>query len=153
MRGRTVLTHGFRDTRTWTTTGQTVAEALLSDPGWAAYLGADRTGGLRPNAPVLVQATAHDELFPTYSARQVAADWCAQGADVTYRELRLPGVIRSASVSPTSSPARCPCRAPCSGWVTASQADRVRVPADREKLSAAGSATNPELTAWKPSVV
>lgn len=87
----TVLTYGFRDTRTWTATGQTIADALLSDPGWSAHLRGDRTGGLRPNAPVLVQATAHDELVPTYSARQVTADWCAQGAEVTYRELPLPG--------------------------------------------------------------
>ncbi|MFD4443754.1 lipase family protein [Nocardia sp. NPDC058519] len=105
----TVLTQGFRDTRTWTTTGQTVADALLSDPGWAAHLGADRTGGLRPNAPVLVQATAHDELVPTYSARQGAADWCAQGAAVTYRELPLPGEpiglgVSHVATSPLSLP-------------------------------------------------
>ncbi|MFF2083839.1 lipase family protein [Nocardia sp. NPDC058176] len=89
--GETVLSYGFRDSRTWTTTGQPLATALLADPGWAAHIDGDRAGRLRPSAPVLIHATANDELVPVDTARRVAADWCGQGAQVTYQELPLPG--------------------------------------------------------------
>ncbi len=87
----TVATQGFRDSRSWTSTGQSVVEALDSDPDWAAHLDDDRVGQLRPGAPVLIHSTADDELVPTYSARRLAADWCAAGATVAYYEQPLPG--------------------------------------------------------------
>jgi hypothetical protein len=43
---------------------------------------AQRLGSLKPTAPVQIDVNRFDPLFPWVGARQLAADWCAQGADV-----------------------------------------------------------------------
>jgi triacylglycerol lipase len=45
-------------------------------------LAAQRLGSLKPNAPVQIDINRFDPLFPWVGARQLAADWCTQGADV-----------------------------------------------------------------------
>jgi len=56
-------------------------EILASEPIKTA-LAAQRLGTLKPTAPVQIDINRFDPLFPWVSARQLAADWCAQGADV-----------------------------------------------------------------------
>ncbi|HKP41609.1 lipase family protein [Mycobacterium sp.] len=45
-------------------------------------LAAQRLGSLKPKAPVQIDINRWDPGFPWVGARQLAADWCAQGADV-----------------------------------------------------------------------
>lgn len=47
-------------------------------------LAAQRLGSLKPTAPVQIDVNRFDPLFPWVGARQLAADWCAQGADVDF---------------------------------------------------------------------
>lgn len=43
-----------------------------------------RLGRFRPEAPVFVDHNRYDPLVPYVSSRQMALDWCAQGADVEF---------------------------------------------------------------------
>ena len=43
-----------------------------------------RLGRLRPQAPVFVDHNRYDPLVPYAPSRQMAIDWCAQGADVEF---------------------------------------------------------------------
>ncbi|WP_044487870.1 lipase family protein [Mycobacterium colombiense] len=45
-------------------------------------LAAQKLGSLKPTAPVQIDINRFDALFPWVGARQLAADWCAKGADV-----------------------------------------------------------------------
>lgn len=45
-------------------------------------LAAQRLGSLKPTAPVQIDINRWDPLFPWIGARQLAADWCGQDADV-----------------------------------------------------------------------
>jgi hypothetical protein len=47
-----------------------------------SVLAAQRLGSLKPQAPVQIDINRFDPLFPWVGARQLAADWCAQGTDV-----------------------------------------------------------------------
>lgn len=55
-------------------------------PQWQAVLEANRLGDEAPQAPVLLYHAALDELIPVGVARELAADYCAQGVDVSYVE-------------------------------------------------------------------
>ncbi|WP_238396287.1 lipase family protein [Mycolicibacterium sp. CBMA 234] len=56
-------------------------DILGSEPIKSA-LAAQRIGSLKPNAPVQIDTNRSDPLFPWVASRQLAADWCAKGADV-----------------------------------------------------------------------
>ncbi len=58
-------------------------QILASEPIKSA-LAAQRLGSLKPQAPVQIDINRWDPLFPWVGARQLAADWCAQGADVEF---------------------------------------------------------------------
>ncbi|WP_396895414.1 lipase family protein, partial [Mycolicibacterium sp.] len=57
---------------------------LGNDPALSKLLGAQRVGGLRPNAPVFIHSNRFDSLVPWAGAHRLALDWCAQGADVQF---------------------------------------------------------------------
>ncbi|MEU0360498.1 lipase family protein [Streptomyces cyaneofuscatus] len=69
---------------TWTKTGQSLPQVVAAEPALQHVLDAQRIGRLVPAAPVRVATGVHDGLVPHEQARQLAADWCARGADVTY---------------------------------------------------------------------
>lgn len=56
---------------------------LDSEPIKSALV-AQRLGSLKPTAPVQIDSNRFDPIFPWAGARQLAADWCAQGADVQF---------------------------------------------------------------------
>lgn len=60
---------------------QDFRQIFASDP-IKSMLAAQRLGALKPTAPVQIATNRFDPLFPWVGARQLAADWCAQGADV-----------------------------------------------------------------------
>lgn len=43
-----------------------------------------RIGTLRPAAPVFISSNRWDPVMPWHGSRQLALDWCAQGADVQF---------------------------------------------------------------------
>jgi hypothetical protein len=57
---------------------------ILSSEPIKSALAAQRLGSLKPQAPVQIDINRWDPLFPWVGARQLAADWCAQGADVEF---------------------------------------------------------------------
>lgn len=60
---------------------QDLHQILESEPLKSA-LAAQKLGSLKPHAPVNIDINRWDPMFPWVGARQLAADWCAAGADV-----------------------------------------------------------------------
>ncbi|WP_165914889.1 alpha/beta fold hydrolase [Nocardia alba] len=77
-------TWAMRSTSDFTTTGQTIIEALRSDPRTRAVLDGFVIGGMPPADPMLIAQSDDDDLVPAGPTRELAASWCAQGADLTY---------------------------------------------------------------------
>jgi hypothetical protein len=59
-------------------------EAIANEPLRSIYE-AQRIGRLTPAAPVSVDSKRYDAFIPWGGARELALDWCAQGADVQFR--------------------------------------------------------------------
>jgi pimeloyl-ACP methyl ester carboxylesterase len=59
-------------------------ETLLRKEPFASLLAAQRIGTLRPAAPTFIVHNRWDPLIPYAGGRQLALDWCAQGADVQF---------------------------------------------------------------------
>ena len=59
-------------------------ETLLRKEPFASLLATQRIGTLRPAAPTLIVHNRFDPLVPYAGDRQLALDWCAQGADVQF---------------------------------------------------------------------
>ncbi|WP_243747947.1 lipase family protein [Mycolicibacterium sp. CBMA 226] len=57
---------------------------IMSSEPIKSTLAAQKLGSLKPAAPVQIDINRWDPLFPWVGARQLAADWCAQGADVEF---------------------------------------------------------------------
>ncbi|GGV65638.1 MULTISPECIES: lipase family protein [Streptomyces] len=91
--GDAILRYGYAKSSKWTTDGQTLSEIIGSTPQLQEFLDTQRIGRLRPAGPVRVATGTQDDLVPHGQARQLAVDWCAQGADVVYEPVVLPDVI------------------------------------------------------------
>jgi pimeloyl-ACP methyl ester carboxylesterase len=91
--GDAILRYGYARSSTWTTDGQTLSEIIDSAPQLQEFLDTQRIGRLRPAGPVRVATGTQDNLVPHGQARQLAVDWCAQGADVVYEPVVLPDVV------------------------------------------------------------
>lgn len=63
---------------------QDLKEIFATDGPVKSTLAAQRLGSLKPTAPVQIDINRFDPIFPWVGARQLAADWCAQGADVQF---------------------------------------------------------------------
>lgn len=75
----TILTYSFHRQSEYFVAEPAV---LLAKEPFASILDAQRIGRLKPSAPVLIDANRFDPLVPYGGGRQLALDWCAQGADV-----------------------------------------------------------------------
>ncbi|MGV0645993.1 lipase family protein [Mycolicibacterium sp. XJ2546] len=62
---------------------QDLRQMFESEPIKSA-MAAQRLGSLKPTAPVQIDINRFDPTFPWVGARQLAADWCAQGVDVQF---------------------------------------------------------------------
>lgn len=74
------LSTAFRTIDSYTTSNP------LTTPAWQARLGENRLGADPPDMPVFQYHAAFDEIVPFDQARTVRDDWCAGGAQVTWRE-------------------------------------------------------------------
>ncbi|MFK4150066.1 lipase family protein [Streptomyces sp. NPDC004065] len=90
--GDALFGYGYTRSTRWTTDGQSVSDVIRSTPALQAFLDGQRIGRLRPTGPVRVATGTSDDLVPHAQARRLAADWCRQGADVTYEAVVLPDV-------------------------------------------------------------
>jgi pimeloyl-ACP methyl ester carboxylesterase len=85
----TGLRHRFLRHETLTKDGRSLAENLAEQP-YKAVMDQQLLGNRKPTAPVLVMQSPTDELVPYEPARQMARNWCKQGANVLFLNLLAP---------------------------------------------------------------
>ncbi|MGW2521426.1 lipase family protein [Streptomyces sp. NPDC001617] len=88
--GDALFAYGGAHSTRWTTDGRSLSDIIRSEPALTAFLAEQRIGTLEPASPVRVATGTSDNLVPHAQARRLAVDWCAKGADVTYKPVRLP---------------------------------------------------------------
>lgn len=91
--GDAILHYAYQRSTRWTTDGRSLAEIIAGTPRLQAFLDTQRIGKLKPAGPVRVATGVNDNLVPHGQARQLAVDWCALGADVTYRPVGMPNLV------------------------------------------------------------
>ncbi|WP_331730238.1 lipase family protein (plasmid) [Kitasatospora sp. NBC_00070] len=90
--GDALFGYGFTRSGRWTTSGRSVSDVIASDPVARAVLDRQRIGRLTPAGPVRVATGTQDDIVPHQQARQLAVDWCRNGADVSYDAIVLPNL-------------------------------------------------------------
>ncbi|MBG6122330.1 lipase family protein [Corynebacterium aquatimens] len=85
-----IVRWGLRDTRAFTTTGQTLSEALLSNKEVVKLLDSQKLGRRKPSAPIMVSTGGSDDLVPSAQVVQLARDHCSLGANVALTNDGLP---------------------------------------------------------------
>ncbi|MEU3948433.1 lipase family protein [Streptomyces sp. NPDC029526] len=90
--GDAILGHGFTKSTKWTRSGASLAQVIADEPRAQAVLDKQRIGTLKPTGPVRVVTGVQDDIVPHAQARQLAADWCRKGGDVTYKAVALPNL-------------------------------------------------------------
>ncbi|MGW6058129.1 lipase family protein [Streptomyces sp. NPDC055189] len=90
--GDALFGYGFTKSNKWTNDGTSIGDIIAADPRAQAALDKQRIGRLKPSGPVRLATGIHDDIVPHGQARQLAADWCNKGADVTYEPLALPNL-------------------------------------------------------------
>lgn len=96
--GDLVLRHPFMQTGEFTIDHRPLADHLREIPEVVAIVGEQRIGGLRPTSPVLISSGINDDTVPYGQARQLAIDWCGNGATVTFRSNSLPPIAPGATI-------------------------------------------------------
>ncbi|MCL6669167.1 lipase family protein [Streptomyces panaciradicis] len=85
--GDALFSYGGVHSTRWTTDGSSLSDIIASEPALRNFLADQRIGTMRPASPVRVATGTKDNLVPHAQARRLAADWCAKGADVTYKPI------------------------------------------------------------------
>lgn len=80
----TTLQWAFHSTTELTVGGRNIDQFLAAYPAWRARIDEQRIGRLSPTAPVLVYQGLLDPWIPHAVTQQLAADWCARGANVRF---------------------------------------------------------------------
>lgn len=93
--GDAILGYSSKKSSTWTKDGKSLEEIIQAEPRLQEFLAQQRIGTMKPQSPVRVATGVHDNLVPHPQARQLAADWCGRGAQVTYKAVALPDVGRA----------------------------------------------------------
>ncbi|MHA2789838.1 lipase family protein [Corynebacterium sp. S7] len=78
------LRWGLTDSRSLTTTGESIPEAAFRDQRVVDLLNSQKLGQRAPATPILVATDGSDDLVPSPQTTQMALDYCDLGADVTY---------------------------------------------------------------------
>ncbi|WP_431952098.1 lipase family protein [Nocardia lijiangensis] len=93
-----ITKHPFLKTGSMTIDGRSLTEHLHAIPEAARALAELRVGTLTPATPVLITSGLNDDTVPYNQARQLAEDWCAKGATVTFRTNDLPPILPGATL-------------------------------------------------------
>ena len=88
--GDIIVKAPFTHTSDLTVDGRGLGEWLQEFPEALEIILEQRIGTLTPEVPVLITSSPHDDTIPYGQARRLAEDWCAAGADVTFRSTALP---------------------------------------------------------------
>lgn len=91
--GDALLGYGYKKSTKWTTDGKSISDIVATTPALQTFLNSQRIGTLKPSGPIRIATGISDNLVPHGQARRLAADWCAKGADITYKPVLLPNVI------------------------------------------------------------
>ncbi|NEA62849.1 lipase family protein [Streptomyces sp. SID12488] len=91
--GDALLGYAYTKSTKWTTDGESISDIIASTPALQTFLNSQRIGTLTPSSPIRIATGFSDNLVPHAQARSLAADWCAKGANITYRPVLLPNVI------------------------------------------------------------
>ncbi|MHA3701528.1 lipase family protein [Jatrophihabitans sp. YIM 134969] len=83
-----ILRYAFHSTSEWTTSGQSLSQVIAANPVAKAVVDAQRIGRIAPAVPVRVSTGTLDDFVSHAQGKQLAADWCSRGADVTYAPIR-----------------------------------------------------------------
>lgn len=89
--GETISHYGFHHTSEFTSDGRSIGAHLMEDP-IKSVVDSQRIGLIKPTVPVFVTNSTADDLVPPSNVVQLVHEWCALGANVTYREYTLPHV-------------------------------------------------------------
>jgi len=89
----TIFRHGFQRTSDYTRTGEPLSVVLERLPKARAIVDEQRIGRLKPQVPVLLQHGTQDDAVPFGQGRQLALDWCAQGATVQFSPNPTPPIL------------------------------------------------------------
>ncbi|WP_216207237.1 lipase family protein [Amycolatopsis aidingensis] len=84
-----LLKYPFTQSRTLTKDGRPVSAYLGEEP-FRSILAELKIGNRKPEAPVLVEHAPLDDIVPYGQGKQMAKDWCAQGATVQFKDLPAP---------------------------------------------------------------
>lgn len=76
-----LLQFSFKRSSTFTKDGRSLGDYFGAEP-FTSVLAENRIGRIKPNAPVLLDHSALDDTIPYAVGKQLAKDWCAQGANV-----------------------------------------------------------------------
>ncbi|MFE9623767.1 alpha/beta fold hydrolase [Streptomyces sp. NPDC006527] len=87
--GDALLAYNSARSTSWTTHGRSLSDIIQAEPALKAFLADQRIGTLKPASPVRVATGTADDLVPHAQSRELAAAWCAKGADVTYKPVVL----------------------------------------------------------------
>lgn len=90
--GDAILGYGFTSSTSWTTDGSSISTVIADSPVLQNYLAQQRIGNLKPTTPVRIASGVADDIVVHSQVRQLAADWCAKGANVTYVPILLPNL-------------------------------------------------------------
>ncbi|MFD4368659.1 lipase family protein [Rhodococcus sp. NPDC058521] len=90
--GDVILTRPLLRTSTLTVDGRSLNEWLAEMPKARAALDDQRIGRLTPTAPITITSAFHDDTVPYGQARQLAEDWCGQGASVRFLTNQMPPI-------------------------------------------------------------
>ncbi|MEV6276391.1 lipase family protein [Nocardia sp. NPDC051832] len=96
--GDVILKRPFLRTAQLTVDGRPLPDHLRELPEAAAILAEQRIGHRTPGVPVLVTSGINDDTIPYAQVRQLAQDWCARGATVTFRTNHLPAILPGATI-------------------------------------------------------
>jgi alpha-beta hydrolase superfamily lysophospholipase len=93
--GETVLRYAYRSSRSFIAGGQSISVVINSSPVLKGIAQQQTMGALKPQAPVLLVSNINDDLVPHQQVRQLAVEWCNQGATVKLDTALLPPLIPS----------------------------------------------------------
>ncbi|MFE6886963.1 lipase family protein [Streptomyces sp. NPDC057694] len=93
--GDAILSYSSQRSSSWTNDGKSLDDIIRSEPRLQEFLEQQRIGTMTPAGPVRIATGVKDNLVPHAQARRLAVDWCAKGAQVTYKPVVLPDVGRA----------------------------------------------------------
>lgn len=82
-----IFATGLKNSSQWTRSGNRAHVDVAKSPELMSALEQQRIGNLTPAIPVQVLTGTKDDIVEHGQAKQLAKDWCAQGVNVTYKQV------------------------------------------------------------------